>query len=59
MIISRELNFFIYKDEDYVPISSKEKRRVAYLLSHLLFNLANRFDGSVKVKIHITLKGNA
>lgn len=59
MVITREISFFILKEEDYKPVNSNERRRVARQLLRLLFRLANRFDGSVKITIHLTLKGNA
>jgi len=44
---------------DYKLIPKDERQRVSKLLTDEVLELANRFDGSSKIKIKIYARGNA
>ena len=59
MTTEKEIRFIVHKPDGYMPISNKERKRITQKVMHQLLDVANRFDGSSKVKITIQAKGNA
>jgi len=59
MISKKIMEFRIYKPKDYTPISKLERRRITRLVMRQLFSVAGRFDGTSKLKVIITARGNA
>ena len=57
MISKKIVEFRIYKP-DYNLISKSERRRITRLVMRQLFSIAARFDGTPKVKVSITARGN-
>jgi hypothetical protein len=55
----KQVKLIVKKPEDYKPISEHEKNRVSQLITKELLEIANRFDGSSKIKIKIYASGNA
>lgn len=52
------INLNIYKDYDYEPVRKNEKERLAKILLAELVELAERFDGPVKVEVIYNASGN-
>lgn len=55
----KQVKLIVKKPEDYRPIPEHEKKRVSKLITNELLEIANRFDGSSKIKIKIYASGNA
>ena len=55
----KQVKLIVYKPMDYKPIPGHEKKRVSKILTDELLEIANRFDGSSKIKIKIYARGNA
>lgn len=54
----KEFHLNVIKEENYIPVSRKEKRRLKEIMIKELVQVVNRFDGSVSVTINIEAKGN-
>lgn len=54
----KQIKLIVKKPMDYKPIPAQEKKRVSKLITDELLELANRFDGSSKIKIKIYARGN-
>jgi hypothetical protein len=59
MITRKAIAFVVSKPMDYKPIDKSERRRITKLVMRQLFSVAGRFDGSSKVKVTFTARGNA
>ena len=59
MVMEKKFNFIIYKPEDYHPVDKRERKRITRIVMKRIFELANRFDGTLRITIRITAKGNA
>ncbi len=55
----KQVKIIVKKPLDYKPIPDFEKKRVSQLITKELLEIANRFDGSSKIKIKIYASGNA
>ena len=55
----KQVKLIVKKPMDYKPIPKWEKERVSKLITDELLEIANRFDGSSKIKIKIYAQGNA
>ena len=59
MVTHKVISFRVYKPQEYNPISKSERRRITRLVMRQLFNVATQFDGSSKMKVTFTARGNA
>jgi len=59
MISQKKIEFNINKPVNYMPITRKEKRRVTQVVMRHVLDVASRFDGTSKITINITARGNA
>lgn len=55
----KQVKIIVKKPLDYKPISEHEKKRVSQLITKELLEMADRFDGSSKIKVKIYASGNA
>jgi len=55
----KQVKLIVRKPMDYKLIPKDERQRVSKLLTDEVLELANRFDGSSKIKIKIYARGNA
>ena len=55
----KQVKLIVKKPMDYKPIPKCEQRRVSKMITDELLELANRFDGSSKIRIKIYAQGNA
>lgn len=54
----KQIEINVWKEYDYMPISSEEKGRVEKIITEELLELVGKFDGPAKVTITYEAKGN-
>jgi hypothetical protein len=59
MVTQKSIAFVVRKQMDYQSIDKLERKRITKLVMRELFNVADRFDGSPKMKITFLVRGNA
>ena len=59
MRTNKKIVLTVNKPYDYKPIPQSEVERITKLVSGELVQIANRFDGSCRIKLFVTAKGNA